>query len=192
MRPYVRDGLTVVFIILTTPFWAPVNLFGFGGHEIGLFVTCGQLLSLVPGISGAFSRRAYYVMTLDDCAKDVGVAFGTWFTKRSVSVAPRVSIGAHCLIGSCSIGEGTLLGSNIDVLSGRHHHAPDSNGALRAGQEVRFEQVRIGKNAWIGNRALIMADIGDNSVIGAGSVVVHAVPANVVAVGTPARIARDL
>jgi len=177
---------------MMTPFWGLVNVIGFNRSEVGIFVTFGQFLSLVPGVIGAFSRRAYYVMTLEDCAKDVGVGFGTWFSKRCVRIAPRVSFGAHCLIGSCSIGEGALFGSNIDVLSGRHQHVIDDTSELRAMHASQFSRVHIGGNTWIGNRAVIMADIGDNSVVGAGSVVVHNLPANVVAAGNPAVVKRIL
>lgn len=176
------------------PFWATVNLFGLGGRDIGLYFTFGQLLSLLPGALGSFCRRAYYLMTLEACARDVGIGFGTWFTKRSVRIAAQVSFGAHCLVGSCSIGEGALFGSNIDILSGRHQHVPlsDASFGLRAQSGNRFERLQIGKNTWIGNRSLIMANVGDNSVIGAGSVVVKDVQANVIAVGNPARVVRNV
>lgn len=54
--------------------------------------------------------------------------------------------------------------------------------------------VRIGKNCWIGAGALIMpgVTIGDNTVIGAGSVVTKDIPSNVVAVGNPCRVMREI
>jgi acetyltransferase-like isoleucine patch superfamily enzyme len=51
-----------------------------------------------------------------------------------------------------------------------------------------FTRIRIGRNAWIGNSAVVMADVGDNGVIGAGSVVVKPIPADSVAVGNPAMV----
>jgi acetyltransferase-like isoleucine patch superfamily enzyme len=130
-------------------------------------------------------------MTLEDCARDVGVGFGTWFSKRTVRIAPRVSIGAHCLIGSCTIGEGALLGSNIDILSGRHQHVGSEENTQIADQAGKFSQIHVGANVWIGNRATIMADVGDNSIIGAGSVVVHDIPESSLAVGNPASVKRQ-
>jgi acetyltransferase-like isoleucine patch superfamily enzyme len=47
--------------------------------------------------------------------------------------------------------------------------------------------VRIGADCWIGSGAIVMADVGDQSTIGAGSVVVKEIPSSVVAVGSPAR-----
>ena len=54
--------------------------------------------------------------------------------------------------------------------------------------------VHIGENCWIGAGALIMpgVTIGDNSVIGTGSVVTKDIPANVVAYGNPCRVAREI
>src|SRR5690606_7497151 len=181
MRDRLRDLVTLAFIVATCPLWGLVLIAGGRAGETSLFTSGGQLLSLLPGRLGVFARRAFYVMTLERCAWDVGVEFGTYFSKRKVSIAPRVSFGARCLIGSCSIGEGTLLGSNIDLVSGRHQHS-DGNDAPH-----RYSQVAIGSSVWIGNRALIMAAVGDGAVIGGGSVVVKPVEAGVTAVGNPAR-----
>ena len=54
--------------------------------------------------------------------------------------------------------------------------------------------VRIGENVWVGAGAVILpgVTIGDNSVIGAGSVVTRDIPANVVAVGNPCRVLREI
>ena len=54
--------------------------------------------------------------------------------------------------------------------------------------------IYIGKNVWIGSNAAILpgVSIGDNTVIGAGSVVTRDIPANVVAVGNPCRVLREI
>jgi virginiamycin A acetyltransferase len=190
-REYLRDAATALFVGMTMPLWGCVQLLGHGPTGMSLFTTCGQLLSLIPGMVGVFARRAFYVMTLEDCAGDVGIGFGTWFSKRKVRIARKVSIGAHCLVGSCSIGEGALLGSNIDILSGRRQHGTPGPDSQISAQKATFTPVNIGANVWIGNRVVIMADIGHNTIIGAGSVVVHAIASNVTAVGNPAKACRS-
>ncbi len=192
MKACIRDTVTLIFIAATFPLWGPVRVFGLGGREIGLFVTFGQSLSLIPGTLGVWLRRAYYVMTLGDCAWDVGIGFGTWFSKRNVAIEPRVSIGAHCTVGICGIGRGTLLGSNIDVLSGRHQHGSTDSMTARRAQLAVFTRVEIGRNVWIGNRAVIMADIGDDCVIGAAAVVVRPIPPATMAAGNPAVVKKSL
>jgi len=61
-----------------------------------------------------------------------------------------------------------------------------------AQQGGSFSKVHIGRNCWIGNSTVIMADVGEGSVIGAGSVVVKAIPARCVAVGNPAVVIKKL
>ena len=51
--------------------------------------------------------------------------------------------------------------------------------------------MRVGAGSWIGSAAVILADVGRNSVVGAGSVVTSPVPDNVIAAGVPARVIRE-
>lgn len=88
------------------------------------------------------------------------------------------------------VGDHTMIGPNVTIATGGHPVLP----ALR-GRGMQYNMpVRIGKNCWIGAGALIMpgVTIGDNSVIGAGSVVTRDIPANVVAVGNPCRVMREI
>jgi acetyltransferase-like isoleucine patch superfamily enzyme len=52
--------------------------------------------------------------------------------------------------------------------------------------------VKIGRGSWIGSAAIVMADVGEQSIIGAGSVVTQPVPSRVLAAGVPARVIRSL
>ena len=58
-------------------------------------------------------------------------------------------------------------------------------------QGGKFEKIVIGENCWIGNGALVMANIGDHCIIGAGSVVTEDVPAYSIVAGNPARIIKN-
>jgi acetyltransferase-like isoleucine patch superfamily enzyme len=85
-----------------------------------------------------------------------------------------------------------LIGSNIDILSGRHQHRSQGIPTDRAAEDGRFSQISIGTNVWIGNRSIVMAGIDDDSIVGAGSVVVRPIPRRSVAVGNPATVKRTL
>ena len=91
----------------------------------------------------------------------------------------------HIYVGDC-----TLFGPNVTVATAGHPILP----GLRAKAYQYNAPVRIGKNCWIGAGAIILpgVTIGDNTVIGAGSVVTKDVPANVVAVGNPCRVLREI
>lgn len=88
------------------------------------------------------------------------------------------------------VGDGVLFGPNVVVAVAGHPVDPD----LRRKVAQFNLPVHIGSNVWIGAGAIILPGItiGDNSVIGAGSVVTKDVPANVVAVGNPCRVLREI
>ena len=127
-------------------------------------------------------------MTLNSCGKDCFIEFGTWFSHRDVDVGSKVYIGARCIIGMAEIGDNVLIGSNVDILSGKNQHEFENLDRPINEQGGTFETIRIGEDCWIGNRSIVIADIGSGSVIGAGSVVVNEVPTLSVAVGNPARV----
>lgn len=88
------------------------------------------------------------------------------------------------------IGSYTMIGPNVTVATAGHPILPE----LREKAYQFNMPVHIGRNCWIGARAVIMpgVTIGDNSVIGAGSVVTKDIPENVVAYGNLCRVAREI
>lgn len=88
------------------------------------------------------------------------------------------------------VGDGTMFGPNCVVATAGHPILPE----LRERQLQYNIPVHIGKNCWLGAGVLVMPGItiGDNSVIGAGSVVTKDIPANVIAVGNPCRVLREI
>jgi virginiamycin A acetyltransferase len=167
--------------------FVPATLAGFGRFPIG-FKFFAQWVALIPGLPGDYLRVAYYHMTLEECPLYSRVSFGSFFAQSSVVIGSGVYIGAYCVIGSCRIGERTQVASHVQVFAGGRQHSRTDDGAILGADERFFEQLIIGSDCWIGASALIMADIGSGSTIGAGAVVPRPVPENVVAVGNPARI----
>ena len=88
------------------------------------------------------------------------------------------------------IGDYTMLGPNVVLATAGHPIDPDLR---RRGLQYNLP-VRIGNNCWLGAGVIILpgVTIGDNTVIGAGSVVTKDIPANVVAVGNPCRVLRPI
>ena len=88
------------------------------------------------------------------------------------------------------IGDYTMLGPNVVIATAGHPIDPQ----LREKALQYNLPVRIGRNCWLGAGVIVMPGItiGDNSVIGAGSVVTRDIPANVVAVGNPCRVLRPI
>ena len=88
------------------------------------------------------------------------------------------------------VGDYTMIGPNVTIASAGHPILPE----LREKGYHYNMQVHIGKNCWIGAGSVILpgVTIGDNTVIGAGSVVTKDIPENVVAVGNPCRVLREI
>lgn len=88
------------------------------------------------------------------------------------------------------VGDKVMFAPNVTVATAGHPINPE----LRY-QAMQYNiPVHIGNNVWIGANAVVLpgVTIGDNSVIGAGSVVTKDIPANVVAVGNPCRVIREI
>lgn len=88
------------------------------------------------------------------------------------------------------IGDNTMIGPNVTITTAGH---PVKASLRREGYQYNFP-IHIGKNVWLGAGVTVLpgVTIGDNSVIGAGSVVTRDIPANVVAVGVPCRVMREI
>ena len=88
------------------------------------------------------------------------------------------------------IGDCCMFGPNVTIATAAHPILP----SLRERAYQFNLPVSIGRNVWVGANAMILpgVTIGDNSVIGAGSVVTKDIPANVVAVGNPCRVLREI
>ncbi len=88
------------------------------------------------------------------------------------------------------VGDNCMFGPNVTIATAGH----PINPPLRS-KGIQYNMpVHIGKNVWIGAGVVVVpgVTIGDNAVIGAGSVVTKDIPSNVVAVGNPCRILREI
>jgi acetyltransferase-like isoleucine patch superfamily enzyme len=191
MKNFLRESLVLVAAILTAPCWLLVRAERVLAIGEQAFAACSELLSLFPGLPGMFLRRGFYRMTLDACASDCHIGFGTTFAHPQARIGRGVYVGNRCMFGRVAVGDHATIGSNVDVLSGRRQHAFERLDAPIQAQGGQFETVHLGRNSWIGNSSVVMADIGDDCVIGAGSVVVKPIPARSVAVGNPATVKRS-
>lgn len=88
------------------------------------------------------------------------------------------------------VGDYTMIGPNVTLAAAGHPIQPE----LRRRAYQYNLPIHIGKNCWLGAGVIILpgVTIGDNTVVGAGSVVTKDLPANVVAVGNPCRILREI
>lgn len=112
---------------------------------------------------------------------------------KNIIIEDNVYINFGCVILDCAevtIGANSLLGPNIGVYA--VNHVTDAEERINGG--CYGEPIHIGKNVWLGGDVKILAgvSIGDNTIIGAGSIVTKDIPSDVIAVGNPCRVIKEI
>lgn len=112
---------------------------------------------------------------------------------KNISIGNNVYINFGCIILDCAdvtIGDDTLIGPNIGIYA--VNHALDAEERINGG--CSGKPVHIGNRVWLGGDVKIMAGvtIGDESIIGAGSIVTKDVPRGVIAAGNPCKVIRQI
>jgi acetyltransferase-like isoleucine patch superfamily enzyme len=154
------------------------------------FMSLSQTLSLIPGLMGSYMRVCFYSYTMTKCSTSVRIYFGTLFSQADTHIHDNVYIGPQCNIGSCEIKNGALIASGVHILSGKNQHNFDDLDTPIQQQGGHYDKVLIGEDVWVGNNAVIMANIGNKAIVAAGSVVVKDVPDYAIVGGNPAKIIK--
>ncbi len=149
-----------------------------------------QAFSLIPGLTGVYLRRAFYGLVLPRCGTDACVSFGTVFSHPTAEVGRCVYIGVYCCLGDVTLEEDVLIGSHVSIANGGGQHGIERLDVPIREQPGVWPRVTIGRDSWIGDRAVVLADVGKHCVIGAGSVVTRPIPDYAIAAGSPARVLR--
>ena len=170
MRQTLKRTIKNIFLLLVLPLYALYLLLSLLGSPDGTFQTFSQVLSLIPGKVGIYCRAAFYRLACSNPSDDILVGFLTVFSHRDTSIHKGVYIGPQCNIGKCTIGENTLLGSGVHILSGNEQHNFHDPQTPIQEQGGKYTKVRIGEDCWIGNSAVLMASVSDKSIVAAGSV----------------------
>lgn len=126
--------------------------------------------------------------------RDHKVRLSVWPRKKGEG---HIRIGDYCLISPgvrISSASEIRIGDNCMLASGVYITDCDWHGIYNRISIGKAIPVRIEGNVWIGDSAIVCkgVTIGENSIVGAGSVVVHSVPPNVIAAGNPARVVKSL
>lgn len=153
--------------------------------------TSTQTLSLLPGTIGVYLRTAFLARVLDACDATANVHFGTVFSQAGTRLDAHVYVGPFCHLGLVHLERDVLIAAGVHIPSGPHTH-----GTARLDIPIREQpgtrtMVRIGEGSWVGSAAVVLADVGRQCVIAAGSVVTRPIPDFSVAAGVPARVMRS-
>jgi virginiamycin A acetyltransferase len=181
------DGLAVLLVL---PLFLALRACGAILGREAAFRGWSQAMCLLPGLTGVFLRRAFYRLALPRCGRDSCVSFGTLFSHPTAEIGRSVYVGPFCIIGDVTLEDDVLIGSHVSITNGSAQHGIDRLDVPIREQPGIWPRVTIGRDSWIGDRAVILADVGAHCVVGAGSVVTHPLPDYAIAAGVPARVMR--
>lgn len=187
-RYQIKKLIKFAFLLLALPLLLLYRLVSLTGNKDSVFQSFSQLLSLIPGKIGVYLRAAFYKLACPDTSDNTSVGFLTLLSHQDTTLGDGIYIGPGCNIGKCSIGDNTLLGSGVHILSGsRQHNFTDPETPIKE-QGGHFEKIRVGRDCWLGNQAIVMVSLADQTLVAAGSVVTRSAEPGAILAGNPAKV----
>lgn len=184
MRSLLKKVIFFLSLVLTSPLFLLYK----ATRSRSLFAGQAQLLALIPGKLGSYLRVAYYCMTLKRCTSQGYIGFGSFFAHPEAELGVGYYIGAYTILGMAKIGDHVTIASHVSILSGKNQHGYKERGKPIQEQPGVFIVITIGDNCWVGNNAVIMANLGVQTVVAAGSVVVSSTDGFGVFAGNPSKL----
>lgn len=178
-RPYGKRLVEKLLAVAVTPRTIVYRLLGRALGEARALAWASQSVAHRPGPLGVLVRAAVHRRLLHHVGADVHIDYGTTFSKTGARLGDRVYIGMRCSIGWAHIDDDAHVADGVQILSGAQQHRHDNALTVR--------RVHIGRGAWIGAGAVVMADVGAGAIVGAGAVVTRPVAQHTTVAGVPAR-----
>lgn len=191
MKPVLKSLIGGLAMLLILPCWVGFLL---GSLVLGrgkAFPGWSQALSLIPGLPGVFLRWAFYRLVFPRCDADACISFGVIFSHPTAELGRAVYVGPYCCLGDVTLEDDVLIASHVSISNGSAQHGTERLDVPIREQPGVFPRITIGRDTWVGERSVVLADIGKHCVIGAGSVVTKPIPDYAIAVGVPARVVRS-
>ena len=187
MRFETKKKIVMLMYLVTWPFFL-VSMIDYKlRNSEQLYQFFAMLLSLIPGKVGQHIRASYYMQTLKKSSYDLLVGFCSWFAHPTAEVGKNVGLGCFTVIGTATIEDNVMIGSRVSILSGKFQHGNSQRKIDILDTDIKYERVRIGHHSWLGEGSIIMADVGSDCIVSAGSVVTKPMMPNATAIGNPAR-----
>jgi acetyltransferase-like isoleucine patch superfamily enzyme len=191
MRAVVATA-NVLAMILTLPCWLTARAEAAAGSGDDFYILWAQMLAGIPGFPGILLRRAYYRRMLAHCSARSVIGYGAVFTHRGATIEDHVYVGPYALVGRAHLREGSLIGSRASLVSAGLHHHPLPDGSWGTADRNSLQAIIIGPHAWIGEAAVVLADVLPGAMVAAGAVVSSPVGSGIMVAGNPARFVRHV
>ena len=140
--------------------------------------------------------KIYDFVNLYGCEIGDNTKIGTFVEiQKNVKIGKNVKISSHTFIcEGVTIEDNVFIGHNVSFTNDKYPRATNAEGKLQTEEDWSVEPILVKKGASIGTSATILSNvtIGENAIVGAGSVVTKDVPDNVIVAGNPARIIRRI
>jgi acetyltransferase-like isoleucine patch superfamily enzyme len=160
------------------------------GHDRAFQASC-EWLSIVPGFVGQYTRRAFLTATAEGCGPDVVIGVGCKFATPSVRLDANAYVGPDCTLGWVHVERDVMIAAGAHIPSGPRTHGIERLDISMRDQPGTHVRVHVREGAWIGNGAIVLADVGRHAIVAAGAVVVEPVPDYGVVAGVPAKLLRS-
>lgn len=191
MKSLFKTIIKIASFFVVFPLLCIFKFLDFLYNDDKTFQAFSHLFSLLPGLPGNYLRAQFYRYSLKSCSDDCCIEFGTILHQKDIEIGKRVYIGPNCSIGLCRIEDDVMLGSNVDIISGKNQHNFDRIDIPMREQGGHFEKIVIGEDSWLGNSSVVMANVGKKAIVAAGSVVVNNVEPYHIVGGNPAKFLKS-
>ena len=155
-----------------------------------------EFLCIAPDVKLGKDVKLSSFINLYGCAIGDGTKIGAF-----VEIQKKATIGSNCKISShtficegVTVEDNVFVGHGVTFINDSYPRATTADGGMQTEADWKVETTVVKKGASVGSGATILSKvtIGENAIVGAGSVVTKDVPANSIVAGNPARILRSV
>ncbi len=155
-----------------------------------------EFVSIAPDVKLGKDVRLSKFINLYGCEIGDETKIGAFVeVQKNARIGKRCKISSHTFVcEGVTIEDNVFIGHGVVFINDSYPRATNADGQLQTEQDWRVEATLVSKGASIGSGSTILSKItiGENAIVGAGSVVTKDVPANTIVAGNPARVLRKI